>query len=143
MTDEDITKNDELAEGKKFVKKKQRERYVRKGRMKQERLRGFVRFLLTLVMLAGLYYLSQASGWYMNSNAFNYIDGGSVEVINNKIIPSYKILAVLKSSNVPEVPLYLAKTNDIKKELKKLPPVENVYIRRYAFSISYGTNRSI
>lgn len=116
-----------------LVKKKQRERLVRKGRMKQERLRVFVRFFLTLFMLFGLIYASHCNGWFMDKNAFNYVGGNSVEIINNKIIPSHKILAVLKNSNVPDVPIYLAKTNDIKKELMQLTPIENVYIRRYAF----------
>lgn len=101
--------------------------------MKQERFRGFVRFFLTLFMLFALVYLANCQGWYMDKNAFNYVGGNSVEIINNKIIPSHKILALLKNSNVPDVPIYLARTNSIKKELMKLPPVENVYIRRYAF----------
>lgn len=69
----------------------------------------------------------------MDKNAFNYVGGRSVEIINNKIVPSHKILVLLKNSNVPNVPVYMARTDAIKKELMKLPPVENVYIRRYAF----------
>ena len=48
-------------------------------------------------------------------------------------MPSHKILVLLKNSNVPNVPIYMARTGAIKKELMKLTPVEDVYIRRYAF----------
>ena len=133
MTEYEKEQPENQIDGRHFVKKKQRERLIRKGRMEQERFRGFVRFFLTLFMLFALVYLANCQGWYMDKNAFNYVGGNSVEIINNKIIPSHKILALLKNSNVPDVPIYLARTNSIKKELMKLPPVENVYIRRYAF----------
>lgn len=133
MTENENEQSQEQTGRLNLVKKKQRERLVRKGRMKQERLRIFVRFFLSLFMLFGLIYASHCNGWFMDKNAFNYVGGNSVEIINNKIIPSHKILAVLKNSNVPDVPIYLAKTNEIKKELMQLTPIENVYIRRYAF----------
>lgn len=124
--------NQPAQDGKQLVKKKRRERIVRKGRMKQERFRAFVRFFITLGLIFILVYGLKCNGWYMNKNAFNSIDG-SVEIINNNIVHSTKILAMLKNSNVPNVPIYMAKTNLIKKELLQLAPVENVYIRRYAF----------
>ena len=122
-----------IPDGKHLVKKKHRERLIRKGRMKQERFRGFMRFFISLFLLLGLGYALRCHGWYMDKNAFNYVGGSSVEIINNKIVPSHKVLALLKSSNVPDAPVYMARTNEIKKELMQLPPVENVYIRRYAF----------
>lgn len=125
--------NEQQQDGKQFVQKKRRERIVRKGRMKQERFRAFMRFFLSVGIIIGLAYLLKADGWYMNKNAFNTADGTSVQIINNHIVPSVKIMALLKNSNVPNVPLYMARTNSIKKELMQLPPIENVYIRRYAF----------
>lgn len=125
--------NEQQQDGKQFVQKKRRERIVRKGRMKQERFRAFMRFFLSVGIIIGLAYLLKADGWYLNKNAFNTADGTSVQIINNHIVPSVKIMALLKNSNVPNVPLYMARTNSIKKELMQLSPIENVYIRRYAF----------
>lgn len=122
-----------IPDGRRLVKKKRRERVVRKGRMKQERFRAFMRFFLSIGLILGLVYASKYHGWYMNKDSFNTVGAGSVEIINNKIVPSAKILALLKDSNVPNVPIYMARTNSIKKELMQLSPVENVYIRRYAF----------
>ncbi len=120
-------------DGKHLVKKKRRERLIRKGRIKQERFRGFMRFLFSILFIFGFVYVSKASGWYMDKNAFNRVGGSSVEIINNNIVPSYKILALLKNSDVPLVPIYMARTDSIKDELMKLAPIEDVYIRRYAF----------
>lgn len=128
----EIEKNS-LNDGKHLVKKKRRERLVRKGRLKQERFRTVVRFFLSVLFLFVLYYALKSPGWYMDKNAFNFVGGSSVEIINNKIVPSSKIMALLKNSNVPNVPIYMARTNSIKKDLLKLTPIENVYIRRYAF----------
>lgn len=129
----DISEDDAIPDGKHLVKKKRRERLVRKGRMKQERFRAFVRFFLSIFFIMFLVYGLKCKGWYMDKNAFTYVGSDAVEIINNKIVPSHKILVLLKNSNVPNVPMYMAKTDAIKKELLKLTPIEDVYIRRYAF----------
>ena len=138
MTDEQNQNNEYneelvLPDGKQLVKKKRREKIIRRGRLKQERFRAFIRFLISLGLLVGFSYVLKSSGWYLDANAFNTPKGNSVEIINNKIVPSSKILAILKKSNVPKVPLYIARTSSIKKDLMQLTPIENVYIRRYAF----------
>ena len=129
----DIINQSHIDDGKHLVKKKRRERLIRKGRIKQERFRAFMRFFLSVFFIFLLVYCSKCRGWYMEKNAFNRIGGNSVEIINNNIVPSHKILALLKNNDVPNVPLYMARTDAIKKDLMKLDPVENVYIRRYAF----------
>ena len=129
----DIINQPPIDDGKHLVKKKRRERLVRKGRIKQERFRAFMRFFLSIFFIFLLVYCSKCDGWYMDKAAFNRVGGSSVEIINNNIVPSHKILALLKNSNVPNVPLYMARTDSIKKELMQLAPIENVYIRRYAF----------
>lgn len=119
--------------GKRFVKKKRRERVVRQGRLKQERLRTVVRFFLSVGIILGFSYFWNFTGLYMPQDSFNKVGNNSVEIINNNIVPTHRILMLLKNSDVPNVPIYMARTNSIKKELMQLDPVENVYIRRYAF----------
>ena len=119
--------------GKRFVKKKRRERVVRQGRLKQERLRTVVRFFLSVGIILGFSYFWNFTGLYMPQDSFNKVGNNSVEIINNNIVPTHRILMLLKNSDVPNVPIYMARTSTIKKELMQLDPVENVYIRRYAF----------
>jgi cell division septal protein FtsQ len=115
------------------AKIEQRERVVRKGRAKQERLRGFLRFVLTLILAAALYFAGTSKYWFLPQSAFSHPDGVSVQVINNKIVSSAKILAILKDDKIPKIPIYFMKTSGIKKRIKLLPPVDDVYVRRYAF----------
>lgn len=130
---QETTEDSSITDGKHLVKKKRRERLIRKGRMKQERFRAFVRFMFSLLFLFGLGYALRCHGWYMDPKAFNYVGGESVAIINNNIVPAHKIMVLLKGSNVPNTPIYMAKTSDIKKNIMKLAPIEDVYIRRYAF----------
>ena len=126
---EEIIEND----GKNLVKKKRRERIVRKGRLKQERLRNFMRLIICLGIISGVFYGSQNKGWYLNSDVFIKPDNNIVRIINNKIVSTDKIYAVLKNVEVPEKPIFVANTKQIKNGLMELAPVENVYIRRFAF----------
>ena len=119
--------------GRRFVKKKRRERLVRKGRMKQERSRSFTRFVICSLLILGFAYLLKCDGWYLDKDAFNKFDGQTVEIINNKIVPTKKIQVILHQLEVSDLPIYMMKTSQIKKELMQLKPIDNVYIRRYAF----------
>ena len=131
VNNEEVVEVEEKApDGKVFVKKKRRERLVRKGRLKQERFRMIVRFLLSILFVYILVYLTRVPGWYINSPNYNK---DVVEVINNKIVQKDKIYKILNNLQVPNLPIYLIKTNSIKKELLQLAPIENVYIRRFAF----------
>lgn len=122
-----------VPDGKRFVKKKRRERKVRKGRLKQSRTRIIGRFIISVLIVLAFLYSFKLNGFYMKEDAFNKIDSVSVQIINNKIVPSKKIMSLLKDSNVPNLPIYIARTNSIKKALLQLEPIEDVYIRRYAF----------
>ncbi|MBQ2611999.1 FtsQ-type POTRA domain-containing protein [bacterium] len=121
--------NDEM----KRAQKLKRERRVLKGRLKIERTRGFLRFLITACIIVLVILISKFDGLYLNKNAFKYIDPSTVEITNNKIVPTSKIYAVLKSVDVPKGCIFFVKTNNIKKKLYLLKPVDKIYIRRYAF----------
>jgi len=122
-----------LPDGRRFVKRKRRERKVRKGRLKLSRTRFLGRFLISILIILGFFYSFKLKGFYMDESAFNKVGNNSVKIINNHIVPSKKILMLLKDSEVPNVPIFMAKTNHIKKEIMQLSPIENVYIRRFAF----------
>lgn len=117
----------------KRIKTIQRERKILKGRLRQERSRGFVRFLITISILMFMFLFSKLHGLYFSENSFKYVGGTSIEIINNRIVPSYKILAILQSVEAPKGCVFFAKTDNIKKKLMALTPIDKIYIRRYAF----------
>lgn len=119
--------------GKRCAKKKRMERKVRQGQMWINRLRGLVRLSIILAMIFCGYKALKLHQWYLPANTFNSLDNPSLEILNNKIVPSYKILAALRRSTVPQVPIYRMQTDEIKHNIMELEPVQNVYIRRFWF----------
>lgn len=124
---------EEIIDPKKLVNKVRKKRKLRKGRKKQGAFRGFFRFVMTILFLCGFVYISKMPQWYLPKTAFTNASSDAVEVLNNRIVKPQMIYALLKNVEVPDTPIYMAKTAGIKKEIEKLPPVKEAYIRRYAF----------
>ena len=124
---------EEVVDPAKLVKRVRKSRKVRQGRRKQSVLRKGVRFLMTLLMIFLLVYISKMPQWYLPKDAYTKADNEIISIENNKIVKTYKIISVLKKHDIPNKPIYMLKTSGLEKELKTLKPIKNVYIRRYAF----------
>ena len=124
---------EEVIDPVKLVKKVRKSRKVRKGRRKQNVFRKSFRFFMTIFLIFALVYISKMPQWYLNKKAYTTAGNNAIIIENNKIVKPYRILAFLKLHKVPDKPIYMMKTADIERDIKKLPPVEDVYIRRYAF----------
>ena len=109
------------------------ERRVRKTQIWLNRLRILLRLLIVILLIWGGYEALRLPQWYMDKSAFNNAENKSLEIMNNKIVPSYKILAELRRAKVPTVPIYMFETDEIKKNILHLDPVEDVFIRRFWF----------
>lgn len=133
MEENGYSQHDEIIDGKRLVKKMQRRRQVRKGRKRQNAFRALMCFVVNILLIFSLYYLTTMPEWYFDKNAFSTSDSGTLEILNNNIVSTQKILSALKTQKVPEVPVYMADTKDLKEKLLQFTPIEEVYIRRYAF----------
>lgn len=127
------TKEQAIDDGKRIAKKMQRSRQLRKGRRRKNAARTFLCLLMNILLILALVYLTRIPQWYIDKSAFLTSNSGTLEILNNNIVSTKKILAALKTEEVPEVPIYMAKTDKLKAKLMQFPPVEEVYIRRYAF----------
>ena len=124
---------DDITDGRRLVKKMQRSRQIRKGRKRKNAFRSFLCFVVNIILIAGLVYLADMPQWYLQKDVFLKNDNNTVEILNNHIVSTAKILTALKTVDVPEVPIYMAKTDNLKEKLLEFTPIEEVYIRRYAF----------
>lgn len=115
------------------MQKNQMERKVRQSQMWLSRLRILSRLFIIALMIFVGYKLLKVNQWYLDKNIFNSLNNPNLEILNNKIVPSYKILAALRRTEVPHTPIYRLKTDDIKKNIMQLDPIEDVYIRRFWF----------
>lgn len=112
------------------LQKNQMERKVRQSQMWLRRFRVLARLVSIALLIFLGYSLLKLPQWYMSKSAFDSVDNTSLEILNNKIVPSYKILAALRRTDVPNKPIYLFETDEIKKSIMQLEPIENVFIRR-------------
>ena len=133
MEKDKSVKQEEIVDPVKLVKNVRKSRKVRQGRRKQSAVRKTVRFLMTVLLIFLLIYISKMPQWYLPHNAYTTANNQTVIIQNNRIVKSYRILVFLKLHKVPDVPIYMMKTKDLEKDIKTLKPIKDVYIRRYAF----------
>lgn len=115
------------------LKQAKLQRQIRQSQRRLNRLRAMYKFFLIIGLAFAIFYIVKMPQWVLNPNAFDNIDSPALEIVNNHIVPEQKILSALRRNQVPNQPLFLVKTDDLKKSIVQLEPIQNVYIRRYWF----------
>lgn len=115
------------------LQKNRMDRKVRQSQMWLRRFRLLARMVTIVLLIFVGYSLLRLPQWYLHKNIFNSLNNPSLELFNNKIVPSYKILAALRRTEVPNKPIYRIETDEIKNNIMQLDPVSEVYIRRFWF----------
>lgn len=115
------------------MQKNQMERKIRQSQMWLRRFQIFARFVIIIMMILVGYKLLRVHQWYLDKDVFNSLSNPYLEISNNKIVPSYKILAALRRTDIPHKPIYRLQTDEIKHNILQLEPVEDVFIRRFWF----------
>lgn len=115
------------------LKQARMQRQVRNSQRRINRLRVWYKLFLLLILIALGYLILKMPQWRLPANAFDSLESNSLEIVNNRIVPSQKILSALRRNQVPRKPIFLVKTDDLKKSITQLEPIQNVYIRRFWF----------
>ena len=124
-----ITKENQLRR----LKQAQMQRKIKYQKKRLKRLRSFLKFIIVILLIGACYGIVKLPQWRLSPHAFDKVDNPSLEIINNKIVPSYKILAALRCNPVPQEPIFMVKTEHLKESIMHLEPVQDVYIRRFWF----------
>lgn len=117
---------------KRMLQKRQLERKQRKGNIWISRLHVFLRLIILAGLIYGFYRVVKLPQWYISKDIFT-VPSSNLEIINNKIVPTYKILSQLRKISVTSEPIYKFETDKVKVSLMELEPLEDAYIRRYWF----------
>ena len=135
MTDEQQANIEEIdiELHERLAKKRLRQRRVRGKQVHVKHIHTFCRFLLSSLLIVGSYYFMKLPGWHISQDAFTHSDTSVISLVNNEIVPDEKIYHLLTTVQTDGKPIFAMKTNEIRRILKELPPVDDVYIRRYAF----------
>ena len=131
MSDEDDIKPKYLRSHR--LKRAKMQRQVRKTQRRLTRLRTMYKVSVLLFMFLACIFILKMPQWRLPADAFDRVDSPVLEILNNQIVPSHKILSALRRTQVPTQPIFLVKTSSLRESIMKLEPVEDVYIRRFWF----------
>lgn len=115
------------------LKQAQMQRQIRRSQRRLNLLRAWYKFFLIMSLICLGFFILKLPQWRLHSNAFDSLDNPQLEIVNNRIVPSQKILSALRRNQVPKKPIFLVKTENLKKSIKQLEPIQDVYIRRFWF----------
>ena len=90
------------------------------------------------LLIFAAYKVYKLPQWYLNKNIFSSASNNTLQIVGNNITPTYRIISILRQHPVPQRPIYLFDTTKIEKEIEKLPPVKEVYIKRLWFPARLG-----
>ena len=115
------------------LKQAKMQRQVRQSQRRLALFRSYYKLFLILGMILLGYAILKMPQWRLKSNAFDSINSSGLEILNNHIVPEQKVLSALRRNQVPLEPIFLVKTDNLKKSITQLEPIQNVYIRRFWF----------
>ena len=115
------------------LKQAKLQRQIRQSQKRLNRLRVLYKLGLIFGLMLAIYLILNAPQWRLPADAFDSVDSPSLEILNNNIVPEQKILYALRRNQVPQQPIFLVKTENLKKSITQLEPIQNVYIRRFWF----------
>lgn len=107
------------------------QRKIRNSQKQIDSLRVLLKLMIIFFLIMLGYYILKSPQWKLNESVFNSLNNPYLEITNNKIVSTQKILFALRRNQVPNKPIFLVKTDNLKKSIMHLEPVKNVYIRRF------------
>lgn len=129
--DEDVTISKYQVDRR--LKQSQLKRQVRKSKHQISMMLFFSRIALLLFLIFVIVHLFRLKYWYLNPKAFSSLGNTSIKIENNMIVSSDKILRAIQQTGVPTCPIFLLNTDEIKKSILEITPIQNVYIKRFWF----------
>lgn len=111
----------------------QLKRRVRKSKHNIRVLLFFSRLCLIVFLTLLSYSIVRLKYWKLNPHAFDSLGNTSIKIENNYIVSSERILRAVRENEVPNCPIFLMNTDDIKQSIMKIAPIQDVYIKRFWF----------
>lgn len=125
----ELTKDSQLLR----IQSKQKQRQEKNRRRRVKAFRSWLKFFLLVGMAGITYTLVVLPQWCLSPDAFDSVRNSALEITNNRIVPSHKVLSALRCNPVPLEPIFMVKTDNLKDSIMNLEPVQDVYIRRFWF----------
>ena len=113
------------------LKERKLERKIKKSNKKLKAMLALSRLTLYILLILLCYFIVHLKYWRLNPKAFSSLGNTSIKIENNYIADSNRILKAVQENPVPTCPIFLMDTSGIKESITKIPPIQNVYIKRF------------
>lgn len=111
----------------------QKQRKVRKQGILLIRLRKLARFLITLLVLYFTYRLMISAKWYLPQDTITSYEIKRIQIVGNRITPTYKIVSAISDIELPHKPIYMIDTEEFSQKILGLSSAKKVYVKRVWF----------
>lgn len=96
-----------------------------------------IRILLSLIMIIAICYggikILKLPQWYIDSTKLSAADPSVIKIQGNIITPDYKIINMIRQTQLPYVQVFRLNTKELEENISQLQPVKKVYVRRFWF----------
>ncbi len=120
-----------------YQKRRLRVNKIRRQIMANRAMLKRVRILLSLVMMLCICFLMYKTlklpQWYINPEKLALADKSVLLIQGNNITPDYKIINIVRQTQLPNVQIFRLDTKELEENILQLQTVKKVFIRRYWF----------
>jgi len=95
--------------------------------------RALIRVSMILAIIAFGLWVLKLPQWHINSALLANVDPEVVKIEGNVITPTYKILDMVRQTQLPSVDIYRLDTKQLEKNIGQLEPIKKVFVRRFWF----------
>ncbi|MBE7706040.1 MAG: FtsQ-type POTRA domain-containing protein [Cyanobacteria bacterium SIG30] len=96
-------------------------------------LRVLCRLGVILAIILLMIFVLKLPNWHVDHNLLIKGDKSVLKIIGNNITPTYKIVDMIRQTNVPDIEIFRYNTKEMEENIKQLEPIKNVHIRRFWF----------
>ena len=117
-------------------RKLQKKKMIRQIKANRARLNR-IRILISLIMIIMMCYCSKKilnlPQWYINMDKLSHADSSVLSIQGNNITPDYKIVNIIRQTQIPNVQIFRLDTRELEENILQLQTIKKVFIRRYWF----------
>lgn len=115
------------------LKAQKMKRAINKTRSALQHLRLFLALIMTLAICYFGLKVLKLPQWYIDPIKLNAADKSVMTIQGNSITPDYKIINMVRQTQLPYTQVFRLDTKDLEQNISQLQPIRKVYIRRFWF----------
>ena len=120
-----------------YQKRRLKVNKIRRQIMSNRAVLKRIRVLLSLILMITICYLSykvlKMPQWYIDNDKLAHADESVLNVQGNNITSDYKIINIIRQTQLPHVQIFRLDTKELEENILQLQTIRKVFIRRYWF----------